>query len=258
MNEPERRLGAYEPKSFWQERALRLGPRSVGYVQWSEEDLRRHTDAIRSRMFRHLRAQPIAPGQALLDFGCGTGHFAFRLAEVGFRVTGVDIAPAMLRLARLRRARPNPRSMDRARTTAQDPLPVSVCVQLRPVKNPHFVLVDSRPGLPFRSATFDVLWTHAVLEHVPDADFERVVAELVRVLVPGGLAVLCENTFRHHRRTSELGHVVFRSEEEYRTAFPGVRVVDRILVEGQRHSLFVGRLSQRTGLRPPGQKRVPR
>ncbi len=213
MNEPERRP-AYEPKSFWQERALRLGPRSVGYVQWSEEDLRRHTDAIWSRMIRHLQAQPIAPGPSLLDFGCGTGHFALRLAEVGFRVTGVDIAPAMLRMARLRRARPSP----------------------------HFVRVESRPGLPFRSATFDVLWTHAVLEHVPDADFERVVAELARVLVPGGLVVLCENTFRHHRRTSELGHVVFRSEQEYRTAFPGVRVVDRILVEGQRHSLFVGRL----------------
>ncbi|MCP4664117.1 MAG: hypothetical protein GY856_52705 [bacterium] len=33
--------------------------------------------------------------------------------------------------------RANPRSMDRARTTAQEPLPVSVRVQLRPVKNPY-------------------------------------------------------------------------------------------------------------------------
>lgn len=228
MNEPppERRLPAYEPERYWQERALRLGLRSVGYVRWTEEDLRRHTDAIWSRMIRHLPA-PIAPGPSVLDFGCGTGHFAFRLAEVGFRVTGVDVAPAMLRLARLRSVRPSPQF---------DPP--------RP-SQPHFVRVDSGLGLPFGSATFDVLWTHAVLEHVPDSDFERVVAELARVLVPGGLVLMCENTFRHHRRTSELGHVVFRSEEEYRTAFPGVRVVDRILVEGQRHSVFLGRLSQR-------------
>lgn len=42
--------------------------------------------------------------------------------------------------------------------------------------------------LPFGDATFDSVLSNAVLEHVPDPD--AVVAEMVRVLKPGGTAVL--------------------------------------------------------------------
>lgn len=37
---------------------------------------------------------------SLLDAGCGTGRVAIRLAEVGFRVVGVDVDAAMLGVAR--------------------------------------------------------------------------------------------------------------------------------------------------------------
>jgi SAM-dependent methyltransferase len=36
----------------------------------------------------------------ILDAGCGTGYLAARLVERGFRVTGFDISPEMVRLAR--------------------------------------------------------------------------------------------------------------------------------------------------------------
>lgn len=43
---------------------------------------------------------PPAPGARALDFGCGAGRSTRFLARLGFRATGVDIAPAMLALAR--------------------------------------------------------------------------------------------------------------------------------------------------------------
>jgi 2-polyprenyl-3-methyl-5-hydroxy-6-metoxy-1,4-benzoquinol methylase len=41
-----------------------------------------------------------APGKKLLDVGCGTGHWSAYFARRGFDVTGVDIAPDMIEVAR--------------------------------------------------------------------------------------------------------------------------------------------------------------
>ncbi|CEG27940.1 class I SAM-dependent DNA methyltransferase [Bacillus sp. B-jedd] len=38
--------------------------------------------------------------KSFLDLGCGTGEISLRLAENGFRVTGVDLSPDMLSIAR--------------------------------------------------------------------------------------------------------------------------------------------------------------
>lgn len=45
-----------------------------------------------------------AQGAAVLELGAGSGRVAFALAERGFRVTRVDLAPAMLAQARARQA----------------------------------------------------------------------------------------------------------------------------------------------------------
>ncbi|MYE32588.1 MAG: class I SAM-dependent methyltransferase, partial [Chloroflexi bacterium] len=42
----------------------------------------------------------IAAGRDVLELGCGTGRVAVPLAASGVRVTGVDLSPAMLALAR--------------------------------------------------------------------------------------------------------------------------------------------------------------
>lgn len=41
-----------------------------------------------------------APGESLLDVGCGTGHFTRRFARRDLSVTGVDLAPEMIDFAR--------------------------------------------------------------------------------------------------------------------------------------------------------------
>src|SRR5690554_3354241 len=54
---------------------------------------------------RSLAGGLASPGAHILEVGAGTGRLAFGLAERGFRVTGVDIAPTMLDQARAKFAR---------------------------------------------------------------------------------------------------------------------------------------------------------
>jgi SAM-dependent methyltransferase len=46
-----------------------------------------------------LRLLPTAPAR-VADLGCGTGSLSLLLAEAGHEVTGLDISPAMVKLAR--------------------------------------------------------------------------------------------------------------------------------------------------------------
>jgi SAM-dependent methyltransferase len=41
-----------------------------------------------------------APGPALLEIGCGSGHLAPRFSKAGFQYTGLDLSPEMLAIAR--------------------------------------------------------------------------------------------------------------------------------------------------------------
>jgi len=49
-----------------------------------------------------LRANGITDGARVLDYGCGTGRHAIELANRGYIVTGADISPAMIKIARER------------------------------------------------------------------------------------------------------------------------------------------------------------
>ncbi|MEZ6183688.1 MAG: methyltransferase domain-containing protein [Planctomycetota bacterium] len=49
-----------------------------------------------------LEELALAPGARILDLGCGTGRHAVALALRGFAVTGLDLSPAMLQVARAR------------------------------------------------------------------------------------------------------------------------------------------------------------
>jgi len=58
-----------------------------------------------SRAWHELMSR-IAGEEALdvLDVGCGTGFLSLLLAELGHRVTGIDVADAMLTMARRKAA----------------------------------------------------------------------------------------------------------------------------------------------------------
>jgi 2-polyprenyl-3-methyl-5-hydroxy-6-metoxy-1,4-benzoquinol methylase len=38
--------------------------------------------------------------RSIIDIGCGTGNHSLRLSELGYKVTGIDVSPSMLRIAR--------------------------------------------------------------------------------------------------------------------------------------------------------------
>ncbi|MCB0639010.1 MAG: methyltransferase domain-containing protein, partial [Lewinella sp.] len=60
---------------------------------------RRADPYLVQRLCHHLR---LAPGQAYLDIGCGTGNYTHALHQAGGRMTGVDPSVAMLDQARAR------------------------------------------------------------------------------------------------------------------------------------------------------------
>ena len=123
-----------------------------------------------------LRAEPIAPGERALDLGCGTGEFTALLAEAGAEAVGAEVAEAAL---------------DRARRRHPE-LPF----ELVPVDGP----------LPHEDASFALVWSSEVIEHV--ADTARWLSEVRRVLRPGGRLLL---TTPAHGRAA----VALRGVEHY-------------------------------------------
>jgi 2-polyprenyl-3-methyl-5-hydroxy-6-metoxy-1,4-benzoquinol methylase len=67
------------------------------YEAWYQTPRGRWISDVEFRLMQQvLKAEP---GQALLDAGCGTGHFSRRLAGLGLRVTGIDPDAAAIEFA---------------------------------------------------------------------------------------------------------------------------------------------------------------
>ena len=108
--------------------------------------------------------------QRVLEVGCGWGELAERLEhETGAEVVAVDLSPRMVELAR-------GRGVDASVGDVQD--------------------------LPFDDESFDAVVAAWMLYHV--ADLDRGLAELARVLRPGGRLVAVTNSVFHLHELREL------------------------------------------------------
>ena len=75
-----------------------FGPAYAGIydAMYAEKDYRRECDAIADAFARYGDGAV----RTVLDVGCGTGSHALLLAAKGYSVTGVDLSPEMLAIAR--------------------------------------------------------------------------------------------------------------------------------------------------------------
>jgi SAM-dependent methyltransferase len=152
------RLGEHDP--LW---AVYSTPDKRG-GRWDEEEFlatgRAEVDAAIGWLGR--LGLPTRYGRAL-DFGCGAGRLSQALARHADHVLGVDIAPPMLAAAR---------RLDRTG---------GVC---------EFVLNEDPDLAAFADGSADLVYSALVLQHLPRPDIERYLAEFLRVLAPGGVAVV--------------------------------------------------------------------
>jgi SAM-dependent methyltransferase len=113
---------------------------------------------------RKALGQPLRPMGRGLEIGAGTGYFSLNLLKQGILsdATCTDVSPGMLE------------------TLAASAERLHLDVET--------VICDAE-SLPFDSGSFDVVFGHAVLHHIPD--LERAFSEFRRVLKPGGLVAFC-------------------------------------------------------------------
>jgi SAM-dependent methyltransferase len=113
---------------------------------------------------RKALGQPLRPMGRGLEIGAGTGYFSLNLLRQGILsdVTCTDVSPGMLD------------------TLAESAERLHLDVE---------TVVCDAESLPFPDNSFDVVFGHAVLHHIPD--LEGAFAEFRRVLKPGGLIAFC-------------------------------------------------------------------
>lgn len=131
--------------------------------EWTTDDFLATGEREIASVFAHLAsvgATPARRGRAL-DFGCGVGRLTRALGRRFEDAVGVDVAPSMI---------------DQARELDPDP-------------NVSFVVNQAADLSVFDDATFDLVYSNIVLQHVSN-DLQRAyLGEFCRVLAPGGVAV---------------------------------------------------------------------
>ena len=100
-------------------------------------------------------------GKSLLEVGCGAGIDLVRFARAGAVVTGIDLSTTAIELAR--------------KNIEQNGLKADLWVM-------------NGESMQFPDNSFDVVYAHGVLQYT--ADVEKMVAEIHRVVKPGGGVVV--------------------------------------------------------------------
>lgn len=144
----------------------------------------------------------IEPDNSVLDVGCGTGEVTL-LAKTragGGHVYGIDPAPEMISVARTKAAR---RNLD----------------------------IDFRVGvieaLPFPDSSLDVVTSSLMMHHLPDNLKSRGLAEIYRVLKPGGRLLIAD----FMRPTSSFVNHLFLAVTHHRGLKYGIEDLRKLLNE---------------------------
>jgi SAM-dependent methyltransferase len=166
--------------------------------RFAERDLHQYT--VVKAAYESLLDGPLERAR-LLEVGCGTRHAVTSLFHsAGARITGIDTAlqppgPAGLAPAVIRRNGLGSTLQNALRSLVFDPSYRRALQRswAGPIRAGADTRVMSATALDFRDAEFDFVFSTAVFEHLPDV--QAAVAEMARVLKPGGGAFISIHLF---------------------------------------------------------------
>ena len=127
-------------------------------------------DQVTGKLRKALGRWPDRVFGDALEIGAGTGYFSLNLLQAGVieRATATDISPGML--------------------AALDENASRLGLEVR-------TAAAEAETLPFPDESFDLVFGHAVLHHIPD--LEGAFSEFARVLRPGGTLAFCGEPSRY-------------------------------------------------------------
>ena len=134
-------------------------------------------EQVRAKLAKALGGRDGQSFGAGLEIGSGTGYFSLNLLQLGTieRLTATDISSGMLK---------------RLATTAGE-----LGLEVETVET-------EAEALPFDDESFDLVFGHAVLHHIPD--LQKAFAEFRRVLRPGGAIAFAGEPSRYGDRLATL------------------------------------------------------
>jgi ubiquinone/menaquinone biosynthesis C-methylase UbiE len=157
-----RRTFHWQTDGYLSRRSARLYDVGVEFLFAGTADVMRRQ--VIPPITEHLRATGGARGKRLLDVACGTGRTLAHLAETHpeLKLFGLDLSPYYIQ---------------EARETLSDIADVSL-------------VADNAEDMPFSDGLFDVVTSTYLFHELPKNARRNVIAELYRVLKPGGLLVI--------------------------------------------------------------------
>ena len=185
--------------TFWRELSGTQLARSIGIDEITSEALRRFDEAyfgLYPYLTQYLDDEPLAE-KNVLEIGLGFGTLGQRLAERGAVYYGLDIADEPVSLMRLR----------------LEQLDATIPVTAR-------VVQGSALDVPFGNAFFDYVYSIGCLHHT--GSVSRGVAEIARILRPGGKAIVMLYNRRSFRQLSRV------QRERLRTRARGTSFDERV------------------------------
>lgn len=162
-------MDKYEPRRYFATRLNRQGKKYVGHGDKQADIFWQHIEPLMSRKYTKI-----------LDFGCGVGRLANKIAQKTNQYIGVDIIEPALKLA------PH-------------------------IPNAQFIHLKNN-SLPFIDCSFDLIIIITVLQHIVDnKQFSLWSNELSRVLENNGQLIIIDN--KKHTLCEDI-HMKSREPQE--------------------------------------------
>jgi len=130
------------------------------------------------------RASGLRRGARVLDFGCGIGNLVWALRKIGLEAHGIEPSMSAARYSRA----------------------------------PRHCRYEATRRLPFDDGSFDLVYSHEVLEHLPPEDLRPALSEISRVSRGRTLHMVCVRE-RGAFVGLELTHLIIEPESWWKAQF---------------------------------------